>query len=66
LNIAGGLNTGKFGIAIDASVVQLADLILSVLSPLENIATCRMIDNDHVIWVERKHLMVVIVGGHVA
>ncbi|MGI0012178.1 MAG: hypothetical protein ACREBU_01855 [Nitrososphaera sp.] len=66
MNIAGILNAGQFGIPIYARMVELAYLVLSVLSPLKNIAACRMVDNDHVFWVERKHFMVVVVGGHVA
>jgi hypothetical protein len=59
------LNTSKFCPAVKSRMVQITYLALSVFSPIDDIAACRVVNYYHVFWIKGNHLVVLKVSFHV-
>jgi hypothetical protein len=51
---------------IKPGLVELTYLVFFVPSALKDVAACRMVNYDHVLWVEREHLVVVGIRRHMS
>jgi hypothetical protein len=59
------LDTSKFSSAVKACMGQITYLALSVFSPIEDIAACRVVNYHHVLGIKGNHLVVLKVSFHV-
>ena len=51
-------DSSKFSTAIKSRMMQLAHFVFLVLSPINDVAACRVVNYHHVFWVEREHFVV--------